>query len=172
MMNTYLTEGKRFFKTWLCDSSGGYKKGVFLGVLRVYFLLASLFLISTSSIFSSKTLWQESLSDPWISNVWYEGMAHNVLIVCWLYYKENHMKTRCFVWIAALLILGAGVTYAYVSKELATLTPEEEFVTMYVFDSHSHVLKTQLIVSNTDSLEERMLLDAMILYSNSTRSIR
>ena len=62
------------------------------------------------------------------------------------------MKTRCFVWIAALLIVGSGVTYAYVSKELATLTPEEEFVTMYVYDSHSYVLKE----NTTNYLEHRL----------------
>ena len=115
------------------------------------FLLASLFLISTSSIFSSKTLWQESLSDPWISNVWYEGMAHTVLIVCWLYYKENSNKARCFVWIAALLIVGAGVTYAYVSKS-SQVSHQRRSLLLCTFTIHL----TCLVKTPTNHLEHRL----------------
>ena len=127
MMNTYLTETNRFLRTWLCDSSGGYKKGLLLGCIRVFFVIASIFLISTSSVFGTV--------EP---REWYEDMAHKILIAYWLYYKENNGKMKCFVWIVALLVVGSGVTYAYVSKELASLTPEEEFVSMYVVTTLAH----------------------------------
>ena len=64
---------------------------------------------------------------------------HTVLIVCWLYYKENSNK-EMFRVDRGSSYRGCGCYLAYVSKELASLTPEEEFVTMYVYDSHSHVL--------------------------------
>ena len=129
MLNTYVTEGKRFVRTWLCDSSGGYKRGVLLGSCRVLFATSSIFLI-VSSAFQRKSMWEESMSDPWISHLWYEGMAHTMLIVCWLYYKENQKKTKGFVWILFLFLVGSGVTLAYITKELSFLTPEEEFVTI------------------------------------------
>lgn len=129
---TIIPEGKRFVKTWLCDSSGGYTKGVILGCVRVFFAVSSLILLTSSfsSFFNGKSIWEESKTDPWISSIWYESMAHVLLISGWVYYKEQNKKSKGGIWIVALLIFGSGVTFLFVTKELSVITAEEEFITI------------------------------------------
>lgn len=137
-MNIAATDLKRYARNMFCDTSAGVSKGMFLGGLRLFTLIAGFVMTianlrahSMTGFFLSDDLADEKdHSHDWVETMWYDCILQTVILSLWVLYKEKGKVRNQVVWCAAVVLFKSGAIFLFLFFQLSKLTAEEEIETI------------------------------------------